>query len=642
MPQSKNISQTRLDMNYLCALALDITKHKEVKDKLKYYPNSSNYAIGDQLRYVEYKYINSRRVHHIVAVDNSEYLHLVLNKAKAGAFVKDLAEQLVDDEISFEEAGEFISELIDSQLLVSQMDTAITGDELLDQIIHVLTGLNQNKRISTIILNLNHIKSDLENIKISSIGRPISVFEKIANDLKQLETKYELKFLFQSDMVKPAKKCSLNNGIVDDILRAFEVLNKLSPKNQETNLSKFREAYYERYEEEEIPLLQALDTETGIGYLQNIAGDITPLVDDLALPAGQNQTYDLKWNNIYSLLQRKYLDAIATNHKVVELTDKDLDGFETNWDDLPETISAMIQLIKDTEKEKPEIYIKSVGGPTAANLTGRFCHADKDAHQMVHEIIKRDEEQNEDAIFAEIAHLPESRTGNILLRPTLRKYEIPYLAKASVGEEYQLKLEDLYISIRGNQILLRSKRLNKLIIPRLTSAHNFSFNALPVYQFLCDLQIQNLRGGLGFNWGPLAQQHRFLPRVIYKNIILSRASWNFQKKDIEPITKLNEEAKQFDAFQLFAEQQQLPDEVLLADSDNELYLNLKNKMCVKILIDQVKNRSSFTLKEFLFSDENLIIVGLEGGFTNEFVVAFHKNHKKSVLSSSKNNHKKSA
>ena len=65
--------------------------------------------------------------------------------------------------------------------------------------------------------------------------------------------------------------------------------------------------------------------------------------------------------------------------------------------------------------------------------------------------------------------------------------------------------------------------------------------------------------------------------------------------------------------------------MLLADRDNELYLNFTNNNCILILLDQIKNRQFFTLKEFLYSEENFIVNGSDGSYTNEIVVALYKN-----------------
>jgi len=81
----------------------------------------------------------------------------------------------------------------------------------------------------------------------------------------------------------------------------------------------------------------------------------------------------------------------------------------------------------------------------------------------------------------------------------------------------------------------------------------------------------------------------------------------------------------------------LDDVVLLSDSDNELYLNLKNLDCIKVLLDLVKNRPSFNLVEFLFDDKNALAKGPDGSFTNEFVVSFYKDHE--MLQAMKNEEK---
>ncbi len=623
---------TRLDMNYLCALAQDLAKHPVIKKNIKFYPNSSIYTSGNNLRYVEYRYTEkSKRTHHIVSVDNSEYLQRIIAVAKNGAYINDLAKLLVDDEISFDESKAFIEELINSQILVNELEPAITGPEFLDQILSVLENIKDIDNIKNTLLKT---KKSLQEIDNSPIGIPVSKYYQITENLKTLGTGFELKYMFQTDMITSTDNCYIDERIANDVLKGIEVMNKLSLKPSETNLSKFRDAFYERYEDKEVSLLDALDSESGIGYIQNITGDVNPLVDDIILPGSNESSYDIKWNKIQSFLFNKYNKAISENKYEIELTDNDLSKFiveEAKWDDLPDTIYTMAQIVagKNDNNQKEKIYISSAVGSSAANLLGRFCHADKKIDEYFKEITAKEEEINQNVILAEIVHLPESRTGNILFRPVFREYEIPYLSRSSVNEDYQIKLEDIILSIKGNRIILRSKRLNKEIIPRLSNAHNFFFNALPIYQFLCDMQTQNLRFGIGFNWGALDYEYSFFPRVSYKNLIFSLATWNIKKDDIKDILKIMDDDKLYKAVQEWRKQNKIPSNVLLADVYNELYINLENILCIKTLFSLIKNRPSFKLIEFLFDPKNTIVKNKEGVFINQIVLSFYKrNHVK--------------
>src|SRR5262249_61048858 len=78
---------------------------------------------------------------------------------------------------------------------------------------------------------------------------------------------------------------------------------------------------------------------------------------------------------------------------------------------------------------------------------GRFCPGDPGFHRQVEEPLRAEEALQPDAVFAEIVHLPEGRLGNILARPVLRAYEIPYLGRASVPPDRQIPVTDLRVSV---------------------------------------------------------------------------------------------------------------------------------------------------------------------------------------------------
>ncbi len=627
---------TRLDMNYLCNLAQDIGKQETIRKHLRYYPNTSIYSLGERLRYVEYYYQNAKRVHRITAVDRTSYLELVLQKAEKGATVEALAALLLEPDVSPEEATGFIDELIDSQLLVSDLEPAITGKDFLIQLSAVLQAIPEHEELKENVSRLTGLLSGLDK---AEIGTTLPVYAEIEEIIKEIKTAYEAKFLFQTDMYKPADKAVLDETLLQSVFEALELQNRLTLPQTETTLSKFAENYYERYEDREMPLLRVLDTETGIGYPQS-SGDFSPLLDGYVLPANQPGQTDIKWNRIQSVLHKKFLEAYKNQAYTVEIEEKDFDFLKANWDDLPLSLSCMCEIFSPAENG-PLVYVHGNGGSSAANLLGRFCHVDQELEDYTREITAYEQAQNPEAIYAEIVHLPESRIGNILLRPVLRPHEIPYLGKPAVESEYQISLSDLWISVSGRKITLRSRRLGKQIIPRMSTAHNYSFHSMPVYHFLCDMQTQGLRGGMGFYWGGLAGEYEFLPRVKYKNAVLSLAKWTVKTEDFKKLLgwesktkedkaaanqEISETAKQ--PLKLWREEKQIPRYVVLPDGDNELFVDLENVLSLQTLYSTIKKRPAFQLEEFPFDTENAVVKDENGNcFTNEFVFGFYKTQK---------------
>ena len=621
---AENMRHTRLDMNYLVALSQDLVKDPNIRNQLKFFPNTSIYVAGNQLRYVEYKYVNSKRQHHIVAVDHTDYLDKLLELAKKGALLSDLAKTLVDDEISIEEATEFITELVSSQLLISELEPAVSGPEFLDQIFSVLNRIKGVDHISTLLKNVENSITSID----ANIGNNPDDYLKLSEQLKRLKTDFELKFMFQTDMVLNTNTNTLSENLVADINKGMALLNRLTFVQSTTNLSSFKDAFHERYEEREVPLSKALDVEIGIGYKQNQgSGDVNPLVDNLVIQGKQNKqsSSDIKWNSLYSILQKKLIKALNNKAYIITIKDEDFSEFDEDWSNLPDTMSFMVELIKLKGEEK--IRFSGGGGSSAANLLGRFCHGDPKLYTFTKEIIEVEKEINDDKILAEIVHLPESRVGNILMRPELRDYEIPYLAKSLKDEKHQLPIDDLMVSIKNNKhVFLRSRKHNKEVIPHLTNAHNYSSNSLPIYNFLADMQTQNLRSGLGFGFGPFASEFEFVPRVEYKNLIILDATWNLKKEHIEKLINSNNDSELDKEISILKKEFNIPDFVMLADGDNELLINFNNLTSVKMFLDTVKKRPSFKLTEFLFSEDGSV-KDKDGYFSNQLILSYYNQHK---------------
>ena len=617
---------SRLDMNLLVALAQKIAKIPEVRAQVSFFPNSSIYNIADKLRYIDYQYVHGQRHHEIVEVDNSEYLQNILSAARQGAVFEELVAAIDEPEISYEDKSAFIDELIDSNLLISDLEPSLSGPEFFDQLTEVLGKLDQIEDLKAVFAEIRHSLTQLDH----QLGNDAERYLQLKTLLDKLEVTVELKFMIQADLVTQTNHNTLSNTLTSSLLKGLTVMNKISAVVFAKDLPRFINDFYERYGEREVPLSKALDVEIGLGYPRDRDdGDVNPLVDNLVLVPEEPKIAqnDIQWNAIHAFFYDRLQTALHKGEQVVRFQASDFKNLDENWDDLPDTMSVITELV--LVDGQPKLKFAGIGGPSAANLLSRFAYGDEKLHHLVKEIVQKETHMNQHKILAEIVHLPESRTGNILMRPAFRQYEIPFLAKSNLDHEHQLPLEDLYLSIKGQkQLVLKSKRLGKEVVPNLTNAHNYPQDALPVYHFLCDMQIQGKRLGVRLNWGPLANEFRFLPRIEYENLILHEATWNIRKADIEGMVKAMKDDKLLkQAMKLFMKAHKIPPYVLLKDGDNKLLINFDNLSLVRILLQIVKDRNHFTLTEFLFGEECLVKNEKGESYTNQVIISLYNEAK---------------
>jgi thiopeptide-type bacteriocin biosynthesis protein len=250
-------------------------------------------------------------------------------------------------------------------------------------------------------------------------------------------------------------------------------------------------------------------------------------------------------------------------------------------------------------------------------LLGRFCHADPELEEQVRAHIRAEEALRPEVTFAEIVHLPEGRTGNVLHRPVLRDHEIVFLGRSGAPEDGQLLVDDLRVSVRGPRIVLRSHRLGREIAPRLTNAHNFSApRNLSAYRFLCTLAHEATAGAM-WSWGAL-DSAPYLPRVRIGKTIVALRRWRVRKDELAGAAAAAG-ADRFAAVQRLRAARRLPRHVLVADGDNELPIDLDNAVSVDTFVHLTRERGEFTLTETLAGN---VARGPEGRFVHEVVVPF--------------------
>ena len=159
-------------------------------------------------------------------------------------------------------------------------------------------------------------------------------------------------------------------------------------------------------------------------------------------------------------------------------------------------------------------------------------------------------------------------------------------------------------------MVLRSARLGREVIPRLTTAHNFTLRSLGMYRFLCVLQQQGRRANLSWTWGPLARAP-FLPRVTSGRVVLSRAAWNIAEGELRPLHRAPV-AEQYELVRQWHAARGLPRYAALAESDNELVVDFDNVLSVEMFVHLVKDRPGARLVELFPPPDELCVTGPEG------------------------------
>ena len=624
VPRRAYRRHSRLDMGFLCTLSQALQRDPTVRPRLRYFPNNSLYRLADRFHFAEWRMDDSTRLYHLVSAEAMDYLSATLARADQGATPGELAEALAaaDREVSLQEALEYIDSLIDSQVLVSELEPRITGPEPVKDLIMRLSNIPTAQAPAE---TLSAVTSQLDSIDSAGIGVAPAGYQELFARLETLSIEVDRSNLLQVDLFKPLEHGNINATVVDEVQRAIHLLARLSG-GEKDRLQEFAEAFRDRYGEREVALFEVLDEELGLGFEAShaLGTDYAPLLKGLALREASAEPRVL-WHHHHAHMLRRVSELTREGLLEWHLDSEDIKMLEADEPlPLPYALAALLRIASPSPdalaKGDFQVLLESVWGPSGAGLMGRFCHGDAELDRFVRHHLSLERAHQPHAAFAEIVHQPEGRIGNVLLRPLLSDFEIPFLGASGAPPERQIPITDLWVRVRDGRITLHSKRLQREIIPRLTSAHNFQTRSLGTYRFLCMLQAQGTANALRWQWGPL-EGAPFLPRVVKGKAVLALARWTVYNNEIKDLAKLHG-SRLYAHLQEWRARRRLPRRVVLSELDQELPLDLDNILCVETLVSLINRRPVAKLTELFPAADQMWMRGPEGHFAHQLLIPY--------------------
>ncbi|MDF2432521.1 MAG: lantibiotic biosynthesis protein [Mucilaginibacter sp.] len=551
--------------------------------KTRYFANHSIYKAGDTYRYIA-RDANKQSDFKIYSFNANAFINKLFKFCLRGKSVNELIEFCATQGEGVEESAMFIDNLIESGILFSGADPHYMGE-------HYFNKINQLKdcedHSDKMIANWNETKK--------FFLKKYTVADLPLNTVSNLDEPFDFNFAKGSFYVNSGVKFhgEISGKFQQEIMEGIEALDKLTPNKPHPALQKFKENFRNRFESQEVPLLRALDPELGVNYMNLERQDAEKIIlDDLTFKSSTKND-SIEWSPVHRLLLNKIHST--GRHKQVVLTGDDFKGLEQETASVfPPSFSVMFSVANNL------IDLKQIGGCSAAAVPARFTLFSDEIKNHVSEIVHIEQDVNDQVLFAEVSCAIPGHVANINTKNITYNYEIPLLVTSELPPDNQIFSNDLTISIVADQIVLRSKRLNKIIIPRLSSAYNYTNHHLTLFRFLCDLQYQSIKTDFNLRLDNLFPGLDFYPTVIYKSCILHKATWVVKDDVLKALD--NENAA--DECRNLLSRLSIPQYFTITDGDNSLMFDSSQDESINLFIKCIKGRQEVTLKEALIDKDS--------------------------------------
>lgn len=126
--------------------------------------------------------------------------------------------------------------------------------------------------------------------------------------------------------------------------------------------------------------------------------------------------------------------------------------------------------------------------------------------------------------------------------------------------------------------------------------------------------------------GGISEDFIFLPRVVYKDIILSKAIWNFSISDFYFFYDIKSNIDLKNHILSWRKSFRIPIKFTIKELYNKLLIDSDNIFLFKLFLNTIRNKEKIVLEEFIFDKKNSPVINEnKEAFTNELIINFLRN-----------------
>nr|WP_236588222.1 lantibiotic dehydratase [Tumebacillus amylolyticus] len=615
---SKHRKRSRPDMYWLLKILEHLESDHDVIQQLHVSTNPLAFRHGTRwkLPYVT-RYGQRAGGNDTVSIKNSPVVEFSLQTRERPIQFHQLIQDILTafPGATEEMARKFLLQLFEQEFLVSTLRPPTTTT---DPFGCVLDELSKLQGVDDLYVSLKHIREKMAGYDALPIGEGEALFLELIAEMKELA---DASTPLQVDLGLHSEIVQLPESVRQEVEQAADTLWRMSRTQRSlTHLDTYRDEFIEKYGyHREVPLLELLDEDLGMGAP---AGYESP-----ASRRQRNQSTSPKQQDRQNLLTEWFTETLHLGREELVLTPKHIEALQgkepLRWHEAPASLELYFHVLADSQDDLDrgefELHVGGNPGSSGAYKTfGRFVDMFEDGFAgPLQEAAAREEALEPEAIWAEVTFLPSyGRSTNVVLTRHARTYEIPVGTNAATEPEQTIPFEDLVVGATSGYLYLKSRRLNREVIP--TATHMLNYMKSPnVYRFLRELGNARHSQWSPFRWEGL-DSATYHPRVRFGRTVLMPAQWKMRTRDAWYADSLSEDAF-FQAVQDWRKSWKAPQFVYLTKFDNRMLLDLTKLQHVEEIRKELKQTGTVTLVETGRLEERGIVQGPHGTYASEFV-----------------------